>query len=306
MSAHLVNSPITALQQYHYGAIHPFIPDPFSHPTRPAAEEWRPSRWGALTSGTKAGVEGADKEVQSPYEGHPWLLMTANSLADASLLLKTPMGDWQGHLAGDPAFGPGWQSWAIAAQQLYSLLYNLEMDEMERYFFGRRIRYDKKPPAGMVKELGHTTAVAAAPTTGNPADTPPPASPPQQNHSFRSAVTDTNPSLGGEALYDTQFQRYNLNFIAVWGRDVKLGMPIGGDDEADMTQWIPRRLGRPFVIDTRAVVAHGSFSTQHGGVRSTDLLDRWRAVANEMVCDVPGGRGGGRGKSPWDMRCKGF
>jgi len=71
VSAQLVNSPIAGLQQYHYGAIHPFIPDPHSHPTRPAAEEWRPSKWGTLTAGMKAATEGADREAKSPYNGHP-------------------------------------------------------------------------------------------------------------------------------------------------------------------------------------------------------------------------------------------
>ncbi|KAH7038236.1 uncharacterized protein B0I36DRAFT_359824 [Microdochium trichocladiopsis] len=284
VSAQLVNSPISGLQQYHYGAIHPFIPDPYSHPTRRPGEEWRPSKWGVLAKGMKAFIDGANMEVQASYDGHPWVLMT-DSLADMTPLLKTPMGDWQGHLADDPAFGPGWKSWAIAAQQEYSLLYNIELDEMDRYHFGRRIRYDKTAPSHM--------ATAAEPPAAA-------ATPKQQQQSPRSAsIVNPHPSTGGENLFDVQFMRYNLNFVAVWGRDVKLGLPVG-DDEADFTQWIPRRLGRPFVIDTRAIVAHNSFFTQHGGIRQTDLLDRWRAVANELACKPD------NLKVPWDLRCKGF
>ncbi len=35
----------------------------------------------------------------------------------------------------DP-YGNGWKSWAIAAQQHYSLLQNIEDEEIDRYYFG--------------------------------------------------------------------------------------------------------------------------------------------------------------------------
>jgi hypothetical protein len=96
-----------------------------------------------------------------------------------------------------------------------------------------------------------------------------------------------------------QWQRYNLNFLAIWGRDVKLALPVQ-DDELELTAKVPERLGRPFVVDTRAIVAHHSFSVQKDGILSTDLLDRWRAFANENVCAA------NNQKKPWDLRCDGF
>lgn len=296
ISAQLVNSPVSGLQQYHSGAIHPFIPDPYSHPTRRPGEEWRPSKWGVLAKGMKALTEGAKLDVESPYEGHPWVLMSS-SLEDMSNLIRTPMGDWQVHRGNDPAFGPGWKSWAIAAQQEYSLLYNIELNEMDRYHFGRPLRYKKAPPFPVATMVPERITPSTATSSVNGKSTA--VSQSQQQHQQRSTIVNTLPNVGGENLFDMQYNRYNLNFIAVWGRDVKLGLPIG-DDEADMSQFIPRRLGRPFVIDTRAIVAHNSFFTQHGGIRHSDLLDRWRALSNELACKPD------NLKVPWDFRCKGF
>lgn len=101
-------------------------------------------------------------------------------------------------------------------------------------------------------------------------------------------------------LYDTQFIRYNLNFYAVWGRDIKAQLPIANDDEQELTVTIPQRTGRPHMIDLGAVVAHFQFNTQSEGVLSTDLLDRFRAYANEMVCTAR------NQKLPRDSTCPGF
>ena len=40
-----------------------------------------------------------------------------------------------------------------------------------------------------------------------------------------------------------QYDRYNLNFLAVWGRDIAAN-PSGHDDEQDYTVEIPKRLKR--------------------------------------------------------------
>ncbi|KAI1374952.1 hypothetical protein F4677DRAFT_446859 [Hypoxylon crocopeplum] len=260
ISAQLVNSPVTGWQQFHYGAIHPFLPDPKARPYRAAAETWRPSEMGLYPAATRP-LEGNPLDVKPPYRGHPWLLLS-ESARDTVALTRTPMGAWN-HDPGSAAigFGPGWTSWAAAAQQLYSLLYNLEQNKMDRYHFGRALNYE--------------------------------------NDNDNETTTEGYSGPGGEQLYDMQYERYNLNFVAVWGRDVAVALPIK-DDELEMTSEIPRRLGRPFVIDTRAVVAHYAFFTQREGISKTDLLDRWRAFANENVCSAA------NQKRPWDTRCEGF
>lgn len=273
ISAQLVNSPVTGLQQYHYGAIHPFLPDPHRHAHRKAAETWRPSELG-LYPEAMLPLSGDLINVNSSYRGHPWLLLS-NSSHDTVELTRTPMGAWDRNQGSEKiAFGPAWKSWGIAAQQLYSLLYNLERNQMHRYHFGRALNFEdavyrKKP------EAANTTCESII-----------------QTHYYSGP--------GGEQLYDMQYERYNLNFVAIWGRDVAAGLPIREDDERELTSEIPLRLRRPFVIDTRAVVAHQSFYTQREGINQTDLVDRFRAFANENVC------GADNLKKPWDGRCEGF
>lgn len=190
--------------------------------------------------------------------------------------MRTPMGlNWlrggEGGGGGvEAAYEAAWKSWAVAAQQQYSLLKNLEDDAVDRYFFGSPLEFPLDTANLSSVALKHAAAAAS------------------------------KQGPGAEQLYDTMYKRYNLNFVALWGHDVRAALPIAADDEQDLTVTVPRRARRPFVIDTRAVVGHLSFYPQHDGVRETDLLDRWRAFANEMVC-APGNR-----KAPFDLRCPGF
>ncbi|KAI0521426.1 hypothetical protein F5B22DRAFT_662554 [Xylaria bambusicola] len=279
VSANLINSPLTGFKHYDAGAIHPFLPDPKVKPSQQAAQLWRPSDFRAfpkknvpktIKNGTILTEEITNKHLFATphYSGHPWLLL--DDIEDA--LLKTPMGiDKLTSLAdgGDFMYGAAWKSWMISAQQQYSLLRNLELNTMWRYHFGTQIDY----PQG-----ANSSADAAALKFFDP------------NHL----------GPGAEQLYDTEYIRYNLNFVAVWGHDIKNALPIAEDDEQDITATIPQRLQRPFVIDTRAIVGHLSFYPQHDGIRQTDLLDRWRAFANEMICAVD------NQKIPFDPRCPGY
>ncbi|KAI0970167.1 hypothetical protein F4678DRAFT_148884 [Xylaria arbuscula] len=281
VSANLVNSPLTGFKHYDTGAIHPFLPDPNGKPSQQAAQLWRPSDFKRCPkklipkineNGTIVEVtdEIMDKHVYAEprYEGHPWLLL--DEIEDP--LLKTPMGI--GKLSGlnhevGFKYGAAWKSWMISAQQQYSLLRNLELNSMWRYHFGTQLDY----PQG-------------ANSSADP-----------------SALKYFDPNHlgpGAEQLFDTGYIRYNLNFVALWGHDIKNNLPIAEDDEEDLTATIPKRLQRPFVIDSRAVVGHLSFYPQHSGIKQTDLLDRWRAFANEMVCTAD------NQKKPFDSRCPGY
>lgn len=276
VSANLVNSPLTGYEHFHVGAIHAFRPDPSDTPTHAAAESWRPSQKSRLAASSVPDIDLSkagripDREIfpARSYFGHPFLLSD-----DPFDLMKSPMG--LNHLRGgdkgvEAMYEGAWKSWAIAAQQQYSLLQNLEDDAVARYFFGSPMAF---PLRGI---RANTSAVALKH---------------QQAHAG---------GPGAEQLYNTQYKRYNLNFVALWGHDVKAALPIAEDDEQDLTVTAPRRARRPFVIDTRAVVGHLSFYPQHEGVRETDLLDRWRAFANEMVCSPR------NQKTPFDARCPGF
>ncbi|CAJ2508731.1 Uu.00g137570.m01.CDS01 [Anthostomella pinea] len=264
ISANLVNSPLTGMEQYHFGAIHAFVPDPSNKPSGYPAETWRPSEIKTLPP--KAWKDLASKDSHAimypdaPYRGHPFLLISE----DHHDLLQTPIGRYDQDPGGDfIAFSPMWRSWAMAAQQQYSLFHNIEKNLMHRYFFGQ-------PPIYPADAKGPNPKKVLPPNPEGP---------------------------GGEQIYDPQYRRYNLNFCAVWGSDVKSELPIGDDDEDEMTNKIPKRIGRPFVIDTRSVVAHFSFFTQAENMTQTDLLDRYRAFANEAVCEPT------NLKKPWDLMC---
>lgn len=45
-------------------------------------------------------------------------------------------------------------------------------------------------------------------------------------------------------LWNMQYGRYNLNFLAMWGHDVATRLPATGDDEEEYTVTIPQALGR--------------------------------------------------------------
>ncbi|RWA06141.1 hypothetical protein EKO27_g8970 [Xylaria grammica] len=273
--------PLTGVKHYYAGAIHPFLPDPNDKPSHGAASLWHPGDFRLFPNkqipkfGKNGTIEKITEEVinkhifaEPPYEGHPWLLL--QNVDDS--LLGTPMGINQLTLhtnGAESVYGAAWKSWMISAQQQYSLLRNLELNSMWRYHFGTQIDY----PQGV-----NSSADRAALKYFDP------------NHL----------GPGAEQLYDTQYIRYNLNFVALWGHDIRNALPIGSDDEQEITATIPKRLQRPFVIDTRAVVGHLSFYPQHDGIRQTDLLDRWRAFANDMIC-TPFNQ-----KKPFDQQCPGY
>jgi hypothetical protein len=261
ISANLINSPITAWMHYHLGAIRPYLPEPApiprKHgvkptwraselPTHPHDELYQNLALGPITNNDLWNSAIPDEDTfnrvfeEVPFPGHRWLPLTQNTTS----LLYTPMSR-----LGIDVWSMGVHHWSTAAQQHYSLLQNIEEDQLQRYYMA-----------------------SVAPN--------------------------------GDGLYNTQYVRYNLNFLAIWGKDVVLGSglkkttqtdPVTGasktiltsnlrDDEKNMTADIPRALGRPLVIDVQAIASHMHFGPQTPQVQMTDLLDRYRAFANERVC----------------------
>ena len=85
-----------------------------------------------------------------------------------------------------------------------------------------------------------------------------------------------------DGIWNMQYTRYNLNFLAIWGKSVKM-MEVAPDDEDALTVLIPKTLKRPCIIDTHAIVGHFSFGTTPE-LEKTDLLERYRLYVNEKVC----------------------
>jgi len=106
-----------------------------------------------------------------------------------------------------------------------------------------------------------------------------------------------------EGIWNLQYQRHNLNFVAIWGSSVAKMLP-GRQDETDLFVTIPRALKKreiscrfgllndancfivAAVIDSHAIVSHFSFWPQQRDLLKTDLLDRYKAYADETVCGL--------------------
>ncbi|KAI0161020.1 hypothetical protein GGR52DRAFT_562561 [Hypoxylon sp. FL1284] len=307
VAANVVNDALTASEHLHYGAVHAFRPDPDTQPPPPppsSSETWRPSAVGRLfppsrmpprlnvsdVRGMTAAKSLLDDEItpQPPYAGHPFLLVSGggDGVDQAADLMRTPAG--LAHLRSGNAGGvdAARDSWAVAAQHHWSLLKNLEDDAVDRYFFGAPLDYfpprpsDGSPSAARVAELA-----SAAAREGWP---------------------------GAEQLFDTVYDKHEGDLVAAWGHDVRAALS-GSEHKADNNRKenkeqnqmtiaaASRRARRPVVVDTRAVAARfASSGPQRDGLARTDLLDRWRAFANEVVC-APVDR-----KVPFDARCPGF
>lgn len=94
-----------------------------------------------------------------------------------------------------------------------------------------------------------------------------------------------------DKTWNLQYAHWNINFMAIKGGNVGL-VPFWQwqdrfGDEVALTEVVPKMKRMPVLVDTGAVVSHYSF---HDQVRElserTDVLERYRLLANERVCGV--------------------
>ena len=182
IAANIVNSPLTDWVHHRTQAVHPYLPEhepPHNFNGTLNKPSWRASELPPYTGPAPDTYEMGSKDEGKdhfepgqvggpPFKGHRWLPLARTS----ENLLKTPIAQSE-----YDSWGRGWTSWAIGAQQHYSLLENIEKHELDRYWFGNR-----------------------------------------------------------NGTWNMQYERYNLNFLAIWGRDV---LPTDGDDEQKYTVDFP-------------------------------------------------------------------
>ncbi|CAM1503435.1 Fc.00g082110.m01.CDS01 [Cosmosporella sp. VM-42] len=132
VSANVINNPPLGFMHYRMGALHPYLPeiDVPSH----LGGSWKPSEhpfWDGPSSFTWSPDE------EPPRYHHRWL-----RVKDDKMMVQTPATQLQYEV-----WGNSYSNWAIAAQMHYSLLENIEEDELYRYKFnapwnmnGERIR----------------------------------------------------------------------------------------------------------------------------------------------------------------------
>jgi hypothetical protein len=144
VSANVINSPEHNWIHYRSGAVRPYLPDlepplngslsTLSNPIWKVSgmPSWiGPPGWASppvdkYTEELSRLLPPKTKEEQQPTElpYHRWL-----PLDDPLDISKTPISQTSYN-----AFGPGWSSWAIAAQQHYSFFHNLELGQLPRYY----------------------------------------------------------------------------------------------------------------------------------------------------------------------------
>jgi hypothetical protein len=228
--ANLINSPETGWLHYHVGAVHAYLPEldpppPDVDGASYGPKAWRASalpQWNSTTASKSANVSDfmGPHPAPPPFDGHRWLPLPKDEVN----LYRTPIADAK----YDP-FGDDWTSWAIAAQVQYSLLENIENDQLSRYWYG-------------------------------------------------------DGDNRREGIWNMAYERMNINVMVIWGKDVVDNLPFEGrDDEYELSITLPRKLRRPLLVNTHVIAGHLGFGPQRD-IYQTDLLSRYRAYANEMIC----------------------
>lgn len=129
----------------------------------------------------------------------------------------------------------------------------------------------------------------------------------QEHYSFLAALEEGEEALDkysfgnpGDGLWNTWWAHYNINFLVFWGSTMKkepfwtaekqAEMPPGEkeNDELSISRLAPAKLKMPVYVDTRALVAHYAFhwGGQKHELPLTDVLDRYRLLANDRVCSA--------------------
>ena len=113
----------------------------------------------------------------------------------------------------------------------------------------------------------------------------------QAHYSFLDSLETNDLGKFRHGTWDhTKYEHFSINFIAFWGKDI-IGHQNnfeGHSDEYWMSKFLPQKLGRHTAVVERTAV-HMAFSKQRDAFEGrallqTDLMDRYRAYAQEMVC----------------------
>ncbi|KAL1616260.1 hypothetical protein SLS54_008553 [Diplodia seriata] len=108
----------------------------------------------------------------------------------------------------------------------------------------------------------------------------------QQHYSFLGHLEENDLWKYKFDTLDYHFMRMGIQMMAIWGEDV-IASEIhngNGDDEYHFTEVMTKRTGRHAVVDGRALVSHYTFLPQRSGLAATDILQRYRAFADENIC----------------------
>ncbi|MCJ1320028.1 hypothetical protein MMC15_005364 [Xylographa vitiligo] len=111
----------------------------------------------------------------------------------------------------------------------------------------------------------------------------------QQHYSFLENLEKDELWRYGFEMWDFHYDRLSINLIAIMGDDVIAMGPMPRDDEELITQIYSKQTGRHVVADGYGVAVHHGYwlMSEHDGkkgMETTDVLDRYRAYAQENIC----------------------
>jgi hypothetical protein len=114
----------------------------------------------------------------------------------------------------------------------------------------------------------------------------------QTHYSFLSHVEKGDLYRYKFDYWDYHYARVSINFFGIRGDDILDAFPFPRDDEAYLTTERPKELGRHVVVDGQGIAVHCAFGPQRAahegkGLFDTDLLSRYRAYAEELICPFP-------------------
>ena len=124
ISTNTINSPRLAWLHSHLGAIHPYLPE-LSPPPNEVSPSWRSSSLPPWDG--DAASYSLRKHVSSPHPNHRWL-----PLPSSYSLRGTPISTIDYTTTTDAL-----TNWAVAAQEHYSFLQNLETSQLDLYKFDK-------------------------------------------------------------------------------------------------------------------------------------------------------------------------
>ncbi|OAX82328.1 hypothetical protein ACJ72_03326, partial [Emergomyces africanus] len=125
VSANIINNPPLSFIHYHVGALHPYFPE--LHNGKPSTNTSDNKSWKTSDHPHWEGPENFEwaLDADPPANGHRWL-----RVKDDKAIVRTPVTRLKYEVWGDT-----YTSWAIAAQQHYSFLENLEKNQLDLYKF---------------------------------------------------------------------------------------------------------------------------------------------------------------------------
>lgn len=115
----------------------------------------------------------------------------------------------------------------------------------------------------------------------------------QTHYSFLQHLEDGDTGRYHFDIWDYNYERLSINFLAIRGRDIAANFPFPhDDDEWWLTVGHPKELGQHVIVAGEGIAAHFSFGPQRDahdsrGLAWTDVLGRYLLYAQENVCPFP-------------------